>query len=39
MAEQKTIEIPNSHQSEMMILGCMLTSSNSLNFAAEGVGE
>ena len=36
MAEAKTIKIPpHSKDSEMMVLGCMLTSVNSLNAAAD----
>ena len=30
---------PNSKESEMMVLGCMLTSVNSLNIAADGLHE
>lgn len=30
---------PNSKESEMMVLGCMLTSINSLNVAADGLDE
>ncbi len=30
---------PNSKESEMMVLGCMLTSINSLNIAADGLDE
>lgn len=28
---------PNSKESEMMVLGCMLTSINGLNIAADGL--
>ncbi|HSX37229.1 MAG TPA: replicative DNA helicase [Chlamydiales bacterium] len=34
-AEKKTRIPPNSKESEMMVLGCMLTSVNSLNIAAD----
>ena len=30
---------PNSKESEMMVLGCMLTSVNGLNIAADGLDE
>ena len=30
---------PNSKESEMMVLGCMLTSVNSLNIAADGLDD
>lgn len=35
--EKKTRIPPNSKESEMMVLGCMLTSLNSLNIAADGL--
>ncbi len=34
---QKGLIPPNSKESEMMVLGCMLTSINSLNIAADGL--
>ena len=34
-AEKKTRIPPNSKESEMMVLGCMLTSVNGLNIAAD----
>src|SRR3989344_2898004 len=37
--EKKTRIPPNSKESEMMVLGCMLTSVNSLNIAADGLTE
>ncbi|HAZ15756.1 MAG TPA: replicative DNA helicase [Parachlamydiales bacterium] len=40
MSETKTIKVaPHSKESEMMVLGCMLTSINSLNIAADGLNE
>lgn len=37
---QPTIKIaPNSKESEMMVLGCMLTSINGLNIAADGLDD
>ena len=33
--EKKTRIPPNSKESEMMVLGCMLTSVNALNVAAD----
>ena len=30
---------PNSKESEMMVLGCMLTSINGLNIAADGLDD
>ncbi len=42
MSKEKTLKIkttPNSKESEMMVLGCMLTSINSLNIAADGLTE
>ena len=30
---------PHSKESEMMVLGCMLTSMNALNIAADALGE
>ncbi len=36
---QKVKIPPNSKESEMMVLGCMLTSINSLNIAADGLDE
>lgn len=36
---QKIRIAPNSKESEMMVLGCMLTSINSLNIAADGLDE
>src|SRR3989344_9540583 len=42
MAEsfEKKIRIPpNSKESEMMVLGCMLTSLNSLNIGADSLGD
>ena len=33
--EKKTRTPPNSKESEMMVLGCMLTSINALNIAAD----
>lgn len=37
--EQKVKVAPNSKESEMMVLGCMLTSINSLNVAADSLEE
>lgn len=34
---RQTKSAPNSKESEMMVLGCMLTSSNSLNIGADGL--
>lgn len=40
MSEKKKVRIaPNSKESEMMVLGCMLTSVNSLNIAADSLDE
>lgn len=42
MAETSTLKVkvaPNSKESEMMVLGCMLTSINALNVAADGLGN
>ncbi len=42
MAEKKTKIVksaPNSKESEMMVLGCMLTSVNALNIASDSLGE
>ncbi len=39
MSEKKVQEIPNSETSEMMVLGCMLTSINDLKIAAEKLDE
>lgn len=40
MSENTTLRIaPNSKDSEMMVLGCMLTSINSLNIAADGLDD
>jgi replicative DNA helicase len=36
-AEKKTRVPPNSKESEMMVLGCMLTSVNALNIAADSL--
>lgn len=36
---QKTRMAPNSKESEMMVLGCMLTSVNGLNIAADGLDD
>src|SRR5437016_1248926 len=36
---QKVKIPPNSKESEMMVLGCMLTSINSLNIAADSLDE
>lgn len=33
----KVNELPNSKESEMMVLGCMLTNANSLNIGADGL--
>ncbi len=41
-AKEKTLKVksaPNSKESEMMVLGCMLTSINSLNIAADGLED
>jgi replicative DNA helicase len=37
MKEAKALVPPNSKESEMMVLGCMLTSVNSLNVAADSL--
>ncbi len=40
IAEDVKIKVaPNSKESEMMVLGCMLTSINSLNIAADGLDD
>ena len=40
MATPKKIKtLPHSKEAEMMVLGCMLTSINSLNIAAEALHE
>lgn len=40
MSENAKVKIaPNSKESEMMVLGCMLTSVNSLNVAADNLDE
>lgn len=40
MSENTKIKLPpNSKESEMMVLGCMLTSINSLNIAADGLDD
>lgn len=39
MAEQKIRVAPHSKESEMMVLGCMLTSVNSLNIAADALDD
>lgn len=39
MAEKKVKLAPNSKDSEMMVLGCMLTSINSLNIAADALDD
>lgn len=39
MAERKIKLAPNSKESEMMVLGCMLTSINSLNIAADTLDD
>ncbi len=39
MAEAKTRVPPNSKESEMMVLGCMLTSINALNVGADTLDE
>lgn len=40
MSENKNVRIaPNSKESEMMVLGCMLTSVNSLNIAADMLSD
>ena len=39
MAETKTRVPPNSKESEMMVLGCMLTSINALNVGADTLDE
>jgi replicative DNA helicase len=36
---QKIRSAPNSKESEMMVLGCMLTSVNGMNIAADGLDE
>ena len=38
-AEKKVRIPPNSKESEMMVLGCMLTSINSLNIASDALSE
>ena len=38
-ANAKVRVAPNSKESEMMVLGCMLTSINALNIAADGLDE
>ena len=30
---------PNSKESEMMVLGCMLTNATSLNICSDGLGD
>jgi replicative DNA helicase len=37
--EKKTRVPPNSKESEMMVLGCMLTNINALNIAADGLQD
>jgi replicative DNA helicase len=37
--QQKVKIAPNSKESEMMVLGCMLTSINGLNIAADGLDD
>ena len=40
MADPQKVKIaPNSKESEMMVLGCMLTSVNSLNIGSDGLDE
>src|ERR1700730_5807134 len=42
MTETNNVKVkvaPNSKESEMMVLGCMLTSINALNIAADGLDE
>lgn len=39
MSEPKARVAPNSKESEMMVLGCMLTSINALNIAADSLDE
>src|SRR5438105_3903847 len=39
MAENKTRIPPNSKESEMMVLGCMLTNINGLNIAADALSD
>lgn len=39
MSEVKARVAPNSKESEMMVLGCMLTSINALNIAADALDE
>ncbi|MGK5594352.1 MAG: replicative DNA helicase [Parachlamydiaceae bacterium] len=40
MTDSQKIKVaPNSKESEMMVLGCMLTSINSLNIAADGLDD
>ncbi len=39
MAEEKARIAPHSKESEMMVLGCMLTSVNALNIAADALDE
>ena len=38
-AEKKTRIPPNSKESEMMVLGCMLTNINALNIAADSLHD
>lgn len=38
-SQSKARIAPNSKESEMMVLGCMLTSINSLNIAADGLDD
>ena len=38
-AERKVLIPPNSKESEMMVLGCMLTSINSLNIASDTLSD
>jgi replicative DNA helicase len=37
--EAKVITPPHSQESEMMVLGCMITSINSLNIGSERVSS
>ena len=37
--EEKVKVAPNSKEAEMMVLGCMLTSINALNIAADSLNE
>lgn len=40
MSEEPKVKIaPNSKESEMMVIGCMLTSINALNIAADGLDD